>query len=198
MTERSLARIARKSFEAPADLDPRELAAEIERLKAPALPLKREEVTLDGQKARLVEDSLRPIGAAIDPKMEREPARAWRKALLLKLSDLPGDVLIYATRQAVHDPFEFFSQVEKRIREHAADAIKQQQVALYRLERWQRELALAQAPALAAPEPKPVTQEEVDRMNDLMRSQRLATRWKLENGEAVMVTGPSEERRSGE
>jgi hypothetical protein len=72
---------------------------------------------------------------------------------------------------------------------------KERRTALLRLERWHRDLHRAQQPSLPAPEPEPVTQEEVDKLNALMAASGVATRWKLEDGEAVMTTPPSEERR---
>jgi hypothetical protein len=196
MTERSLARIARTSFDAPANVTLAEIENARGELATVSLPLKRLEAALNGEVSKWVEDALRPIGAAVDPRLSPEQAKAWRKALLVKLSNLPADVLLAAVRRSHHTAFKFLADVEADVRLQAEAVVKERRLALERLERWQRDLARAQAPALPAPDPKPVTQAEVDRMNALMRSAGLATRWKLEGGEAVMTTGPSEERRS--
>lgn len=192
---RALVKLTRTSVDVPADIAPRDLASAIAELAAPLPALKHTEGALNGAASKMIEDTLRPIGAAIDPKMRPEDAKAWRKAMLLKLSNLPAETVVRAVRRAMHDPFEFFSQVETAIRKHAADITQERQVARMRLERWQRDLRRAQAPALPAPEAKPITQEEVDRLNAQMRAAGLATRWRLEDGEAVIETPPSNERR---
>ena len=198
VTEQSLVRIARTSFDAPEHVTPDGIAQALAELRAPKLPLKRAEVGLDGPMSRLVEDGLRPIGAAVDPRLSPEQAKAWRKALLLKLSNIPGDILVAAVRRSMHTTFRFLADVESDVRKQA-EAIKQeQQIALMRLERWQRDLERAKVPAIAPPPPKPLTQADVDAMNGLMSSIGSATRWKLENGEAVMVSGPSTQRSSEE
>lgn len=171
----------------PADLPPASVDQAIAEIES-QIPLKHGEPGLDGQISRLIEDMLRPIGASIDPRLSGEQAKAWRKALLLKLSNLPGVIVLKATKRAIHDSFQFFNEVEPSIRKHAKDAQDQQRVALMRLERWRRELERAAnpPPVLEAPPEEPITREEVDRLNTLMRSIRSKQRWRLEDGEAVL------------
>jgi hypothetical protein len=195
VTERSLTRLARTSFDAPENITVGEIYQTLEELRAPRLPLKRSEPGLDGQGARLVEDGLRPIGAAIDPRLSPDQAKAWRKAVLLKLSNLPADVLVSAVRRALHTSFKFLGDVEPEVRAQAGIIEQERKVAIQRLERWKRDLERATAPALPAPEEKPLNEADIEAMNATMRSAGLATRWRLEGGEAVMVTGPSDERR---
>lgn len=173
-----------------------DLADAIAELEHP-LSLKHLEPGLDGQIARLIEDALRPIGAALDPRLSSEQAKVWRKAVLLKLSDLPGPIALKAVRKAVHEPFQFFSEVDTAIRKIAADALAHQRLALFQLRRWQREIERAAnpLPALEPPPPEPVTQEEVDQLNATMRRSGCSTRWRLEDGEAVMAEPPSDKRR---
>ena len=85
--------------------------------------------------------------------------------------------------------FQFFNEVEPRIREHAIAAIRDRDLTLARLHRWRDELERAAnpLPASEAPPEKPLTQDEVDRMNAMMRQIRSKIRWRLEDGEAVLA-----------
>lgn len=192
MSEQSLARIALTSLDAPATATADELATAIAELSAPKLPLKRAEPGLDGQVSRLVEDGLRPIGAAVDPRLSPEQAKAWRKALLLKLSNIPGDVLVAAVRRSLHTSFRFLGDVEEDVRQQAERIKLERRVALMRLERWQRDLP-QDVPALPAPEAKPITPEELEAVNSLMRSIGSATRYRLVGGEAVLEAGEGDQ-----
>lgn len=181
--------------DAPPDLAA--LAQAIKELEE-TLPLNRQEPALDGPLARIIEDSLRPIGAKIDPRISAEQATAWRKAMLLALSDLPGTITLKATRKAIHRPMQFLNEAETIIRELAAEAMEQQRTALWRLKRWQADIERAAnpQPAIEAPPSKPVTQEEVDETNAFLRGCGVTTRFRLEGEEAVMEVPPSEKRKS--
>lgn len=65
-------------------------------------------------------DTLRPIGAKIAPHLSGEQATAWRKAIVMALSDLPPDVALLAIRKTMHTPMQFLSEVETKVRESAA------------------------------------------------------------------------------
>jgi hypothetical protein len=99
---RALVRAAFRQIDAPEDVKPDELVQAIEALKAPGVPLKRAEASLSGTASVMIENELRPIGAAVDPRLSADQAKAWRKALLVKLSDLPGDITIMAVRRSQH------------------------------------------------------------------------------------------------
>jgi hypothetical protein len=180
-------RLAMSALERPEGLQAAEVDQAIAEIES-QLPLKRSEPGLDGQISRMIEDTLRPIGAALDPRIAPEQAKVWRKALLLKLSNLPGTIVLKATRKATHDPFHFFSEVEPAIRSHAEAALKHQAAALMRLKRWRAELErLANPlPAIEAPPEEPVTQDEIDRMNVTMRRIGSNRRWRLADGEAEL------------
>jgi hypothetical protein len=173
------------------DLDPaanaQDLAAAIAELEQPQLALKKSEPRLDGPMSKALEDALRPIGAAIDPRIADEQAKVWRKALLLKLSNLPGRLAVKATQAAAHEPFEFFSQVEKVIRQKADEAKVAQEVALMRLQRWQRELERAAVPQIEAP-PQEWTEESIAEANEIFAKAGIKTRYRLEGGECVSFT----------
>lgn len=198
LTTRDLVRLVRLPMaergDVPAVADLNAAIAELEAM----LPLKKAEPGLDGQASRLIEDALRPIGAAIDPRFPANDSKVWRKALLLKLSNLPGPIVLKAVRKAMHESFRFFGDVEPKVRELANEAAEHQRIALWRMKRWRDEIekALNPQPMLEAPPPEPATQEEVDNLNASMKRCGIATRWKLEGGEIVMATAPSQERRS--
>lgn len=96
-------------------------------------PIKAFEPNCDGQFSRQLGDMLRPIGAKMAPHLSGEQATAWRKAMVMALSDLPPDIAINATQSAIHVPMQFLSEVETNIRKCAKDTITKMQVALGRL-----------------------------------------------------------------
>lgn len=189
-SELALARTALTTGDRPADCTVPEIDAALEALK-PGLPLKRSEPGLDGQGARLAEDALRVIGAAVDPRMNNEQAKAWRKAVLLKLSNLPADVLVKAIRAAWHTSFRFLGDVEEEVRTQAKVIEGQRAAVKLRLERWRAELerALNPQPQLEAPK-EPATQEEVDRVNATLASAGVKTRYRLANGQIELDPDP--------
>jgi hypothetical protein len=176
-----------------------EIAAAIEEMES-ALPLKQFEPALDGQTSRLIEDHLRPIGAKIDPRISAEQAQAWRKAMLLALSDLPSAVVLRSVREAVHRPYQFLNEVEAAVREIAAVHMENRRLALVRLKRWHAELerAAMPQPQLEAPaEDPPIEQEEVDALNATLRGAGVATRFgRDEAGKLTMITPASDKRRA--
>ena len=82
--------------------------------------LKEIEPECNGTISKQVGDLLRPIGAKIAPQLSSEQATAWRKALVMALSDLPPDVSILAIRKAIHTPMKFLNEVEEAVRAHAS------------------------------------------------------------------------------
>lgn len=179
------------------DADRGSLVAAIESMTNP-VTLAEEEPGLKGGLSTAIEDNLRPIGAKVAPTISDAQAEAWRKAMMLALSDLPARIALYATGKAVHRPYNFLNEIEFAVREIAAEASARQRVALARLQKWLREIdrAMIPQPQLAAPEEESGTQTEVDELNTTMRSCGLATRWVLVEGRVVMAEPPSEERRA--
>ena len=181
-----------------AEVDRMALVAAIEELSSP-VTLADEDPGLSGNLAEAIENNLRPIGAKVSPTISDAQALAWRKAMVLALSDLPARIALYATGKAIHRPFKYLNEVEVVVREIATDAAERQQTARWRLKLWleQVDRALMPQPQLAAPEEEPLgTQAEVDDLNATMRTCGLATRWALVEGRTVMVEPPSEERRA--
>lgn len=78
------------------------------------------EPTSSGPISNDLSDNLRPIGAKIAPQLSGEQATAWRKAIVMALSDLPPDVALMAVRKTMHTPMQFLSEVETKVRENAA------------------------------------------------------------------------------
>lgn len=192
---RALVKLAAADVNRPEGLTVDQLDAALHDLKN-QLSLKNLEPGLDGLLSRTIEDSLRPIGASLDPRISADQARTWRKALLLKLSDIPGPVLVKAARQAVHERFNFFNEVEPAIAKLAADMLTRQRGLAMRLERWKAELERAAAPQPAlAPPPEPATEEEVEELNQSLAALGMKTRFRIgESGEAEIAAPPSEER----
>jgi hypothetical protein len=163
---------------------PAELAEAIAELEA-QLPLRNAEPGLDGQMSRLVEDTLRPLGAVIDPRISDEQAKAWRKGMLLALSDLPGPILVKAARRAAHTPASFLADVHAIIRKEATAALDQQRFALRRLVLWREAMeraAMPQPQIEHQPDSAP-PQCEIDALNATMRSAGLKSRWRAVDGQ---------------
>jgi hypothetical protein len=78
------------------------------------------EPTCAGPISNELSDNLRPVGAKIAPHLSGEQATAWRKAIVMALSDLPPDVALLAVRKTMHTPMQFLSEVETKVRENAA------------------------------------------------------------------------------
>lgn len=85
--------------------------------------LKDIEPDTSGPASNQLGDILRPVGAKIAPHLSGEQATAWRKAMVMALSDLPADVAITAARAVIHQPMQFLSEVEIAIRKQAGPAI---------------------------------------------------------------------------
>ncbi len=127
-------------------------------------PLANVEPDLAGPRAEEVEDALRPIGAKVSPHFSPDQAEAWRKAMLLALSNLPTRVVIVAARKAIHDPFEFLSEVEPVIRRHAAEIHERHRTALKRLRAMEAEIQNALKPPqaqIAEAPPAPIPVDEI-------------------------------------
>lgn len=73
-----------------------------------------------GPISNAISDNLRPIGAKIAPNLSGEQALAWRKAIVMALSDMPPDIVVLAVRKTLHTPMQFLSEVETKVRENAA------------------------------------------------------------------------------
>lgn len=162
------------------------------------LPLSRQEPGLIGPVSSAFETALRPIGAALDPKMSPEQARAWRKAMLVKFSDLPGVIAVKAATKAVHSSFEFFNQVDGAIRALANEALKQQETAVWKLKKWREETerALNPPPALPPPPEEPMTEEDVAELNAIFRRIGSATRYEWKDGEIIVHSTSSSKAQS--
>ena len=94
-----------------------------DRIAARFVPLKDIEPHTDGPLSRQLGNILRPIGAKIAPHLSGEQAAAWRKAMVMALSDIPADVAIPAATEAIHQPMKFLSDVETAIRDAAQPRI---------------------------------------------------------------------------
>lgn len=168
-----------------------EVSAAIAEIEA-TQPLSRVEPKLDGVWANRVLDALRPLGAKISIGAKPEDVRAWTTAVVAALSDLPPRIAVGALRKALHRPMRFLNEVEFVVREYAEEAIEAQANALWRLKRMKREIERAANPLPQIEQkPKVWTQAEIDEANDMFRSLRLRTRWKLvgtdcENDEEAM------------
>lgn len=99
------------------------LAGDLERRQVRMLSRYRSLLSLEpdcaGPISNGISDSLRPIGAKIAPNLSAEQALAWRKAIVMALSDMPPDVIVLAVRKTIHAPMQFLSEVETKIRESA-------------------------------------------------------------------------------
>jgi len=96
-------------------------------------PLKDVEPDCNGELSKQAGDILRPIGAKIAPQLSSEQATAWRKAVVLALSDLPPDVMILALRDAIHTPMKFLNEVEEAVRAKASIGVNRLNVAASKL-----------------------------------------------------------------
>jgi hypothetical protein len=174
---------------AAATIPPDNIAQAIDELTAGTVALKTIDPALKGEEAIRVADALRPFGAKIAPTIRASEARAWRMALVIALSDLPPLIALRAAKRAIHVPMQFLNEVEGHIRAAATEMVEQQRVALVRLRRLHEELdrALNAPPALPAPEPEPVTEEEVQQLNAFLRGCGVSTRYRLDGDQAVAV-----------
>ena len=82
-------------------------------------PLNEIEPECDGPLSKEAGDLLRPIGAKVSPGLSLEQATAWRKAVVMALSDMPPDILLISLRKALHVPFKFLNEVEEAVRNHS-------------------------------------------------------------------------------
>lgn len=99
-------------------------------MKARSRPLKLSEPATDGYLSRQAGDMLRPIGAKIAPHLSGEQATAWRKAVVMALSDLPAHAILSALPKALHKPMRFLSDVETEVRQIADKEICALNVAI--------------------------------------------------------------------
>lgn len=197
--EREVIRLAtRQDFSVPAvegRVDITTVKEAIERLAFPP-PMKEQDPELSSAKARQIEARLKPIGAKIDPKIDAEQAFAWRKAVVLALSDLPANVVIEAAARAVHRPMQFLNEVDGVVREEALKVIHERKVIIARLEALKRaiERAQNQQPQLAA-EPMVWTQADVDLANESFRKTGLKIRYRIgADGEVENYESSADER----
>lgn len=91
-----------------------------QRMKERYMPTLAIEPSCAGPISNEISDNLRPIGAKIAPHLSGEQATAWRKAIVMALSDMPPDVVLLAVRKTMHTPMQFLSEVETKVRENAA------------------------------------------------------------------------------
>ncbi len=144
------------------------------------VPLADEDPALSGEVAKRLDQHLRPIGAKVAPEISAEAAKAWRAAMMMALSDLPGRVAVHATAKAVHRPYNFLNQVEAAIREIAAEATAKQAKALWRMKQWLAEIERARMPQpqLEAPaDDTPFTAKEIRGLTPDLRRMALGKGW---------------------
>lgn len=143
--------------------------AAIERLQAMNVPAKDVEPRgmLDGKrgpKTNKLMQSIRAIGAKISPTMSSEQVDVWIVAMVTALSDLPFAFSTKGAQEAIHVPMKFLNEVEGVIREKAEEAATRHRLAINSLRRFIRQLETANEPALPKPEPKEMTQEDINTM----------------------------------
>lgn len=160
-------------------VDPAQIQDALHDLSNP-VALRRLEPKLDGDFSRQIENSLRMIGAKIAATINDDQANAWRKAMVVALSDLPARIANHATAKAIHRPFRFLNEVEGVVREIASESIERQGIAKMRLERWLAELARAAMPVpqIAAPiADEPMTFKEIRALTPDLRKMALGQGW---------------------
>jgi hypothetical protein len=114
-----------------------------EALVTALVPLMKAEPQLDGTDTALVVERLKIIGCALRPDWSADVARTWIMSIITKLSDLPGHILVRAAQDAVHETFEFPTDVEKKLREIGNAKLEAQKRAIRRLDAMQAELIRA-------------------------------------------------------
>lgn len=76
----------------------------------------------NGPLSRQAANLLCPIGAKVSPGLSHEQATAWRKAVVMALSDMPPDILLVSLRKTLHIPFRFLNEVEEAVRNESRAA----------------------------------------------------------------------------
>ncbi len=197
--EREVIRLAtRQDFSVAAVEGRVDLATVVEAIERMAWPpsLKEQDPELTSKHAIEIDTLFRPIGAKIDPRISPEQGFAWRKAMVLALSDLPAKIVHDALLKTVHRPMQFLNEVETVVREEADKIIHDRRVIIGRLEALRRALDGAANPQVRlAPEPMTWTQEDVDKANSAFRNCGLKTRYRIgERGECESYQIGADER----
>lgn len=142
------------------------------------LPLTTTDPELKGRVAKEIDTALRPIGAKISPHLSPAQASAWRDAMLIALSNLPGRIALTATRRAIHEPMQALWDVELEIRKIATGLLERQRLAAARLKAMLDEIERGlnpPAPQLPAPDPgMPITNTEIRALTPDLRALGLA------------------------
>lgn len=107
-------------------------------------------------------ERLKRLAAKIAPTMPAAQATVWRDAMIEALSDLPALVSLTAAKRAIHRPMQWVNEVEKVVREIAAEVEAERREALARLGRLQAEMArMANPQPLLGQPDEPVEPEAV-------------------------------------
>jgi len=147
---------------------PHEVAEAIEAYQS-VQPLATVEPNLDGEHSTRLRSGVKIIGVKIAPTMSADQITPWLNAIVLALSDLPPKVAQAAARQAIHRPIQFLNEVEKIIREIAAEIEQRNNRALIRLRLMRAEIERAAngQPRLTKQD-VPLTLEEIARLEPHM------------------------------
>lgn len=116
----SLARRTRDVGEARSQLQPDQaklILPTIDAWKQQLRPLRMVEPKLNGSETRKVKRAFLPNAAKMRPDMDEAKAEVWCGAVAAALSDLPVRCILHAMDQAMHNVFEFPTQLEAFIRE---------------------------------------------------------------------------------
>ena len=106
--------------------------------------------------------ALAAIGAKIAPTMAEEQMQAWMAAMVRALSDLPFAFAQKGAEAAIHTPMRFLNEVEGIVRDRAEDERRRHSVATRRLQNFLREITGDGPPRIAPPEPREMTQEQIN------------------------------------
>lgn len=111
-------------------------------------PLKVREPNFAGSECKQVTDSLRIIGMKVRPDLSADQCKAWCKATVIALSDLPTHIILQACSEAVHVPFQYLNQIEAEVRTRADRKLADHHMAIRRLDAMLQELRNARQPKL--------------------------------------------------
>lgn len=147
-------------------------------LRARETPLNEVE-PMGGVKTSALKKAIGMLGVKISPTMSRQQSNTWASTMVLALSDLPAAFVLCGAKDALHVPMQFISEIEGVVREKAAKARERHHSAIMRLRRFERDLEYAKnpTPALPAPEPREMTQDDINTMLRPLLNMGLAQGW---------------------
>lgn len=134
-----------------------------------------------GNRSKIIADGLRPVGIKISGRMSSGEANAWLASMILALSDLPFAYLRRAIEEVIHVPMKFLNEVETEIRIKAKSSAARHNVALANLKRLEREIELANNGVKALPAPEPMTDDDLQSMDEPLRRIGLGAGWLIED-----------------